>query len=559
MSGPDPLRAAAASSPERTALVRVGGGPGWSYRRLDREADRLADRLVGAGIRPGDRVAALLPVGPEAVVALHGVPRTGAALAPLHPAWTRLEIEERLRPLRARLFLATRQTEGRLAGALRASGMLVRLELGADGEPGRGSPGGGDRFGRPGPGAGAAAGEGPGVALEALPSGPDGEGLPGPIPGADHTLVATSGTSGRPRIVRLTAENHRAVYRAATRRLGLGPADRWLASLSPAHVGGVALVLRAAATRSTLVLPESAGAGRGGGRGFDAAGFGALADRGIVTRASLVPVMLRRALEARGDRPLPESFGGILLGGAAAAPALVERALELGYRVSPTYGLTEAASQVATATPEEAARRPDTVGRPLDGVRVRIREGEIQVAGPSVSPGYLGEERGVGGAAGDERAGATETGFGPEGWFRTGDAGRLDGEGRLTVVGRLGERIVSGGVTVDPGEVERALRSHPRVRDATVVGVPDEEWGERVAAVVVPDPAPLDPAGSGESAERAGDGALTAEELLRHCRGRLAGPKLPRRIGLVREIPRNPNGKADRDAVRSMLARGEED
>lgn len=482
--GAGPLRRAARERPGAPALD--AGGETWSYRALDRRADALAGRLRELGVGEGGRVAVLLPRGPLAVAAVHALPRLGAVLAPLHRGWTDAELAPYLRRLEADALLCAEPTADRAAALAEGGPRLVR-----EGElagPGEVSDGGRARD------------------------------RGGVDPDRDQVLVATSGTTGRPRAVRLTPGNLLAVARGSAERMGLGPGDRWLASLSLAHVGGVAMAVRAAATGATLVL-------RGG---FDAGAFLEMADRGEVTHASLVPVMLRRALEARPG-PAPEGLSGVLLGGDAADPSLVEEALERGWPVHPTYGLTEAASQVATATPAEAADAPHAVGRPLPGVRVRIgddgedhaaEEGEILVAGPTVSPGYLDGET-----------------LAPDGWLRTGDAGRLDGEGRLTVTGRLSARIVSGGVTVDPREVEAALRAHPGVREAAVVGVSDPEWGERVGAVVV----------------AAGKDPPPEEELLDFCRGRLAGPKLPRRFAFVGELPRTATGKPDPGALRELL------
>jgi O-succinylbenzoic acid--CoA ligase len=537
-----------------------------SYAELDAAADVFARRLAGAGVRPGDRVAALLPRGGAAVLALHGVPRTGAALVPLHPDWTEPELDDFLRRVRPRALLCTGGTEELAARLLRASGLLVRLGRreaqgdSADDGTGRAGAGGGPPAGGTGvDGEGDGGAGGRAVALGDLPAAS--AEVPGVDPEADHTVVSTSGTSGRPRGVRLTLANHLACQRAAARRLGLGPDDRWLASLSPAHVGGVALVVRAALTGARLVLR----------RAFDAGELLALAEEGRVTHASLVPTMLRRLLDARGDRPAPGGLEGLLLGGARAAPEMVERALEAGWPLCPTYGLTEAASQVATATPAEARERPGSAGRPLEGVEVRIDGDEILVRGPTVAAGYLGDRKvpgavrregrviprqgepapeGPGAADGPDARGGGAAGepvTDEDGWLHTGDAGRLDDDGYLTVTGRLGDRIVSGGVTVDPREVERVLRAHPEVRDAAVVGVPDPEWGERVGALVERDPA---------APEADPDDPLDATRLAAWFGERLAPAKRPRAVRFVEALPRNPNGKLDRGAARDLLSGG---
>lgn len=543
LSAPDSLRAAARRRPGATALEDDRGS--WSYGELDRAAERVARRLAGAGLEPGDRVACLLPAGREVAAALHGVPRAGAALTPLHPDWTEPELKDFLRRLRPRVLLCRAGTEPRAAALLRASGLLVRLNFGGQRDEGTGGGAGADGTRCPGERA-----DRPGVALADLPSADD---LPAVDPGADHTILATSGTSGRPRGVRLTLANHVACQRAAARRMDLGPEDRWLASLSPAHVGGVALFVRAAVTGARLVV----------GEGVRTEALLELASQGRVTHASLVPTMLRRVVEARGERPAPEALRGILVGGDAADPDTLTGALERGWPVYPTYGLTEAASQVATATPAQARERPGTVGRPLDGVEVRVRDGEIQVRGATVAAGYLGEERAAGAvvregrtiprqgepvgreAAGEEGIGAAGPRLtGPGGWLRTGDAGELDEDGFLRVTGRLSARIVTGGVTVDPSEVERVLRAHPEVLDACVVGVPDDEWGERVVTAVELDPA---------APEADPDGPLDEAALAVWIGDRLAPPKRPRRVRFVEELPRTATGKVDRPAVRRLF------
>lgn len=496
----DPLRRTARRRPDAPALDTAGAI--WSYGKLEAAASAVGRAVADAGVPPGGRVALLLPRGLAAVAALHGVARAGAAVAPLHQGWTEGELSAHLGLVDPDLVLASEATLERaraLVGQVPVRSLEPEeLARGASGPAADASTGAEVR----GPAAGRSS--------EAPASG----GGPG-----THTILATSGTSGRPRAVRLTLENHVACARGAASRLELSPEDRWLASLSLAHVGGVAMVMRAAVTEACLVLDGD----------FDAGRFHELVDRGDVTHASLVPTMLRRVVEgrkARGGgeaRSFPDSLRGVLVGGDAADPDLVDRALDLGMPVHLTYGLTEAASQVATGTPRLARRKPEAVGPPLPGVKLRIGDGgEILVAGPTVTPGLLPEGR-------------PEDRF-VDGWLRTGDAGRLDDEGHLHVVGRLSSRIVTGGVTVDPAVVEAVLVRHPSVREAVVVGVADPEWGERVAAVV---------ASVGQPP--------SAEELRSFCRGDLSGPRLPRRFRFVESIPRNPNGKPDRSEARRLL------
>jgi O-succinylbenzoic acid--CoA ligase len=187
--------------------------------------------------------------------------------------------------------------------------------------------------------------------------------------------------------------------------------------------------------------------------------------------------------------------------------------------------MTEMSSQVATAPPDLVRAKPGTVGPPIRGVEVRIGDAdEIVARGPTLAPGR------VGGAVPlvDE-----------DGWYRTGDLGRLDEEGHLWITGRRSARIVTGGVTVDPEEVEEMLRGHPAVVDACVVGLDDPEWGERLAATLVPV-----------------EGELDLEDVDRYARERLAPPKRPRRWLLVDSLPLGANGKVDRAAVKKGFADG---
>jgi len=295
-------------------------------------------------------------------------------------------------------------------------------------------------------------------------------------------LVHTSGTTGTPRPVELTLANIEANALGSAVALGLDPDERWLCPLPLSHVGGLMVLLRSAIYATTAVLGPA----------------DALHD---VTLASLVPTQLHRLLDAPPEAP---RLRAILLGGAGASQALLERAAAAGLPVAPTYGLTQACSQVTVAEPGDTG----TSGFPLPGVEVQIApDGEILVRGPVVAGG---------------------------GTLRTGDLGRLDERGRLIVTGRLSELIVSGGENVAPAEVEAVLEQHPSVAEAGVFGRADSQWGEAVVAAVVPrNGAPLDP-----------------EELRAFCRARLAGFKVPKAIEQVGALPRTASGKLRRGALR---------
>jgi len=305
---------------------------------------------------------------------------------------------------------------------------------------------------------------------------------------AVHTVIRTSGTTGVPKRVELTYANHAASAAASAARLGAEPGDRWLCPLPLHHVGGLNVLIRSAINHTTVLLQ----------REFDAARVKATLEAGEVTLASLVPTMLVRLREA-GLRQAP-GLRAIALGGGPVPAGLLDWAAETGIPVVPVYGMTETCSQIVAGSP----------GRVLPGVELEIApDGEILVRGAMVAPGEL---------AGD-------------GWLHTGDLGRLDEDGRLHVLGRLKELIVTGGENVAPLEVEQALLAHPAVNDAGVAGLPDPEWGEAVTAFVVMS----EPAG--------------AEELREWCRERLEPFKVPKAVHVVPALPRSPGGKLLRDRL----------
>jgi O-succinylbenzoic acid--CoA ligase len=300
-------------------------------------------------------------------------------------------------------------------------------------------------------------------------------------------VVHTSGTTRTPRPVELTFGHLAAHVRAAGAVLGSDPDERWLVPMPLSHVGGLMVLVRSAAAAATVVLEPPP---------FDAERTARLLREGDITLVSLVPTMLARILEA-GGTPGPR-LRRVLLGGGPVPPGLLRRAVEAGWPVSQTYGLTEAGSTVTLAEPGDL----ETAGRPLPGLGVSIAaDGEIFVNGPTV-------------------VGEWDT-------LRTGDIGRLDDEGRLTVLGRKSDTIVSGGENVAPAEVEAVLEEHPQVAEAGVFGRADPQWGESVTARIVP----------------RGEPAPTAAELRAYCVDRLAGYKVPKAFELAAQLPRTASGK----------------
>lgn len=323
-------------------------------------------------------------------------------------------------------------------------------------------------------------------------------------------VLFTSGSEGTPKAVALSRRAFAAAATASARRLGWREGDRWLLALPPAHVGGVSILTRCLAARKTVVLAPSQ----------DPEELWWVMEHHRVTLVSLVPAQLARLLAARPGSP-PPSLRAVLVGGGPCPAGLLAEGRGRGWPLLPTYGLTEACSQVATVAPDE---EPVGSGRPLEGVDVRVRDGIIQLRGPTLLDGYVHE-------------GTVRPAVDEEGWFSTSDVGELDGQGRLHVLGRRDDIIITGGEKVAPAEVEEVLRACPGVAAALVVGVPDDTWGEVVGALVV--------AGSLQQSE--------GDALRRTLAARLAPFKRPRRVRWVAELPLTEAGKEDRAAALALL------
>jgi O-succinylbenzoic acid--CoA ligase len=303
-----------------------------------------------------------------------------------------------------------------------------------------------------------------------------------PVEDGDAVVAATSGTTGAPKGVVLTHDAVLASARATSTRLGVDPAiDHWLACLPLAHIGGLSVVTRAVLTGTALTVHA----------GFDA-GAAMAAARDGATLVSLVATAL-----ARLD---PALFRVVVLGGSAPPPTIAPN-------VVTTYGLTETGSGVVYD------------GRPLDGVEIDVdSDGEILVRGPMLLRAY--------------RDGTDPKSA--DGWLATGDLGDLSADGRLTVHGRRGDMIVTGGENVWPDAVERVLSRRPGVAEVAVIGSPDPEWGQRVVAYVVPVDAAAPP--SLDSLRQ-----TVKEELGPWC--------APRALVLVDSLPRTSLGKVRRDQL----------
>ncbi len=483
----DFVRHHAARQPESAALLDSVTASTWSWAELDRRAVAIAGVVRALGLGPDERVGLVLGGTALGVAALHGMVRATVSAVLVHPKLAAPEVESLLALSACRALLIDPATgvaapTGIAAVALDEIDVDARIESVATAV----------------------------ATAEPLP----------------EFLLATSGSTARPKLARLPLDRIAASAEAWT--TFLPPASGWLLSLGLAHVAGIGIVARAARAGVPVVVPGGPGAAA-----LLAAIDGAASRGVVVSHLSLVAAQLAAILDATEDGPPPDGIAAVILGGGPLPESLLLRAVAAGWPVIPSYGMTETASGVVALAVAEVASHAGTAGRALPRVDLRLDGGRIAVRGPMVFPGYLGDPGPDGGDADTD-----PTGPDAHGWFHTGDLGTLDADGRLTVLGRVDDVIVSGGEKVAPAEVEAVLLEHPDVRDAAVVGIPDPTWGNAPAAVVV--------------LQRGAD--PSDDDLRAHARARLAGYKVPIRFVRVAALPRTDLGKVAGPALARLLA-----
>jgi acyl-CoA synthetase (AMP-forming)/AMP-acid ligase II len=475
------------------ALVAPETGTVLSYGDLHGAVDRVARELAGIGITPGDAVAMSFLNGPEMVIGFLAIIATGAAAAPLNPAYTADEFRGYLVDLRPRAMI--------LHGGAGEAARGVCQELGVQVLHAAESP-------------------------HALTLGARADGaLPHRDPDALALLLHTSGTTSRPKVVPLRQRHLASSARAVAATYALGPDDVSHCVMPLFHVHGlVASTLATLSNGGTVLLPPrfSASAFWGDTVAYGATWYSAVPTiHGVLTaRAADEPVPDHRLRFGRScSSPLP-------------SPLQTQAEERLRIPVIQAYGMTEAAHQMASNPLPPAERRHGSVGvstgtdiavlnddwRPEPAGEV----GEVAVRGPSVVDGYLDNPE------------ANATSF-RQGWFRTGDLGRLSADGYLTLEGRIKEMINRGGEKISPLEVEDALLRHPAVSEAVAYARVDAKYGELVAAAVV------------------ALGPVTEDELQAHCAISLASFKVPATIALLDAIPKGPTGKVQRRLMAGLV------
>ncbi len=490
------------AGPDRVAIVVPGEDTTITFGELEARVGHLARSLHAAGVRRGERISVIHPDGPAFVQVLLATLALGVTAAPLNPAYTEEEVAFYLDDLQPRLVLVP---EGELAAA-RAAAARLGVELidvrttGPD-------------VAIVGPG---------GTLVEPAAGEPE-----GPQPDDIAILLHTSGTTSRPKQVPLLHRNLAASIRSIIAHYGLGPGDVSFCAMPLFHIHGlVASVMSQLAAGGRVVLP----------RRFVPRGLVQSLSPDGVTWFSGSPTVLEMVLE-RADRigdlgPIPDLR--FIRSCSAALPARLMGILEerFGVPVVEAYGMTEASHQMAANPLPPAERKAGSVGVSA-GAELGIMakdgsllpsgtQGEVVVRGPGITPGYLNNPT------------ANAESF-TNGWFRTGDLGTIDAEGYLRLEGRIKELVIRGGENISPYEVEAALASHPAVKEAACFGLPDEKYGEEVAAVV------------------ATEGEVSTDELLAVCKSQLAAFKVPKTLVVVDAIPRTATGKLQRQRLPQLL------
>jgi long-chain acyl-CoA synthetase len=482
---------ASATYPDRDA-VRLDEHA-LSYRDLDELTARAAAWLLGRGIKAGDRVGLMMPNMPEFAELYYGILRAGAIVVPMNPLLKAREVEYYLADSQAALTLAWHGVAGQAAEAAgRAGTECVVIE--------------------------------PGELATALGGCEPAAAVADRTPSDTAVILYTSGTTGQPKGAELTHDNLlRNVEVTSTTLLCLRPEDVILGALPLFHSFGQVVGMGCAvATGACLTLLPR----------FDPARALEIIKRDQVTVLPGVPTMYAAILHSAGGSAGDVASLRLCVSGGAAMPVELLRGFEkeFGCMILEGYGLSET-SPVASFNHPDRARKPGTIGQAISGVDMRVQDtdgvplppgeiGEIAIRGHNVMKGYWRRP--------EETADVMA-----DGWFRTGDLGRMDAEGYFSIVDRKKDMIIRGGLNVYPREVEEVLYEHPAVAEAAVIGVPDEILGEEVAAMVTLKP-----------------GASTRPgELRDYVKSQLAAYKYPRRVWIVSELPHGDTGKILKRAI----------
>ncbi|MFD1030321.1 o-succinylbenzoate--CoA ligase [Metaplanococcus flavidus] len=477
MSYPNWLSQRAHLSGSRMALAY--GREEWTFEEINKIAIEYAERLVSIGITDETRVAILAKSHPESVFIMYACLHTGCEMVMLNERLSAAELKYQLADSGADFLLVDEDLQEKvdfdnkiLFGEIKNRNRTEFIPIAEWRE---------DRT---------------------------------------ISIMYTSGTTGYPKGVRQTAQNHFSSAVSSALNIGISPDDVWLCVMPLFHISGFSILMRSLIYGMGVQLHPK----------FDAESCARELCAGTVTHMSVVGVTLERVLNQLETENLEVSpnFKSMLAGGGPVPVSYIERAEKFGISVLQTYGMTETSSQTTTLQPADAKRKIGSSGKPLFLYQIKIgtdaaagEKAEILIRGPQVTPGYIGKY--------------AEREVQNDGWFSTGDIGYLDEEGFLFVVDRRSDLIVSGGENIYPAEIEKVLLGHPAVREAGVCGMPDETWGEVPVAFVVLNE------------------EISTESLKDFLTGRIAGYKIPKAIREVEALPRNASNKVLRRELKTWV------
>lgn len=479
---PNWLHKRASITPDRLALI--DDDTQLTYQQLQEKAVTMAQALKAEGIAKGKHVGFLMENGIEAAVCLHTLMYIGAVIVPLNHRLTGPELAFQMNDAELSYVITDLSLSKKAREALQPPtvNILTWQEI------------------RPCT-----------YHLEGLETSINLNQL--------HTIMYTSGTTGKPKGVMLTYGNHWWSAISSSLNMGLHMNDRWLCAVPLFHMSGLSILLRSVIYGITMVVQKR----------FDPHVVNQSIQQDEITIVSVVSAMLKKMLDDLGMKRYPNTLRCLLLGGGPAPYPLLSVCEDKQIPVFQTFGMTETASQIVTLSPEYMLDKQGSAGKALFPSEVKISDnrkdlpafehGEILVKGPTVTKGYW------------KRGEATSAAF-ENGWLHTGDIGFLDEDGFLYVLDRRKDLILSGGENVYPAEIEAALLEHSDIEDAGVTGIQDERWGEVPAAFVV-----------------SRNSLLTDEELLDYLSERLARYKLPKSITFVKALPRNGANKLQRNLL----------
>lgn len=462
---------------------RIGlsfGEQSWTFKQIEDKAIQIANQFVHFGIESKSRIAILAPSSPELVFIIYGCMLARIEMVLLNNRLTKEELAYQIQDSNVKAVICHEVDQTKLSSGLNI--LLIRDLLQDNNNQ---------------------------MKIDSYWNEVD-----------TISIMYTSGTTGYPKGVRQTLQNHKASAINSVLNIGMTPQDVWICMVPIFHISGFSMLMKSLLYGNEIKLYEK----------FDVEKSVEQIVAGTATHMSVVGVTLGRIIDYMEQHHLKahSNFRLMLAGGSSIPVDYLKRAQKLALNVAQTYGMTETSSQTATLSSEDALFKIGSAGKPLffnsikiDGAKLPNEEGEICIRGPHVTPGYIGRF---------EATASVENG-----WLKSGDIGYLDEDGYLFVVDRRSDLIISGGENIYPAEIENILLMHPSIEEAGVCGIDDAIWGQVPIAFVTL------------------KSDVTEQAILEFCKTNLASYKVPKRILFVDQLPRNSSNKLLRRKLKDLI------